>query len=101
MATPQEVLLGILEDLGANDFTEFKRFLQQQGPPAIPKSRLENADRMSTVDQMVQNYSRETINVTRMVLEKMNQSDLLEKLSNTISEPTQIQFTMQQDTNSV
>ncbi|XP_073348428.1 protein NLRC3-like [Pagrus major] len=94
MATPKQVLLGTLEDLGEDDFKKFKWLLQQEGVvegfTAIRKSRLENADRMDTVDQMVQTYCINTIKVTRMVLGEMNQNDLREKLSNTISEPTEI-----------
>ncbi|XP_073348679.1 protein NLRC3-like [Pagrus major] len=94
MATPEQVLWGTLEDLGEDDFKKFKWLLQQEGVlegfPAIRKSRLENADRMDTVDQMVQTYCINTIKVTRMVLGQMNQNDLREKLSNTISEPTEI-----------
>uniref|UniRef100_A0A671TXW0 Pyrin domain-containing protein n=1 Tax=Sparus aurata TaxID=8175 RepID=A0A671TXW0_SPAAU len=93
MATPKQVLFGTLEDLGKDDFKHFKWLLQQEeiveGFPAIPKCRLEKANRMDTVDQMVQTYSMNAIKVTRMVLGEMKQNDLLEKLSNTISEPTE------------
>uniref|UniRef100_A0A8C4FBQ9 Pyrin domain-containing protein n=1 Tax=Dicentrarchus labrax TaxID=13489 RepID=A0A8C4FBQ9_DICLA len=54
------ILLGSLEDLVAEEFKKFKWYLQQsevlEGFPAIPKGRLENADRVDTVDQMVQTY---------------------------------------------
>ncbi|XP_036942743.1 protein NLRC3-like isoform X2 [Acanthopagrus latus] len=94
MATPEQVLLGTLEDLGEDDFKKFKWLLLQEGVlegfPAIRKSRLENADRMDTVDQMVQTYCINTIKVTRMVLREINQNILMEKLSNTISEPIEI-----------
>ncbi|XP_059211869.1 NLR family CARD domain-containing protein 3-like [Centropristis striata] len=94
MATPQGVLLGILKDLGAEDFKEFKWFLQQQGEleglPAIPKSQLEDVDRTTTVDQMFQTYSINTMQVTRTVLVKINQNELEKKLSNTSFEPEEI-----------
>ncbi|XP_042265081.1 NACHT, LRR and PYD domains-containing protein 3-like [Thunnus maccoyii] len=94
MATPKEMILETLEDLGAEDFKMFKWYLQQQGVlegfRAIRKSQLENADRMDTVDQMVQNYCINTIKVTRMVLVKINQNSLLENLSNTVYEPAEI-----------
>ncbi|XP_059211873.1 NACHT, LRR and PYD domains-containing protein 3-like [Centropristis striata] len=87
MVTPRGVLLGILKGLGAEDFKEFKWFLQQQGEleglPEIPKSQLEDADRMETVDEMFQTYSINTMQVTRTVLEKINQNELVKKLSNT------------------
>lgn len=92
MVTPKEVLLGTLEDLGDEDFKKFKWFLQQSefldDFSVIRKSRLENADRVDTVDQMVQTYCINTIKVTRMVLGKLNRNDLVDNLSNSISEPT-------------
>ncbi|XP_059212076.1 NLR family CARD domain-containing protein 3-like [Centropristis striata] len=94
MVTPQEVLFRTLEDLGAEDFKKFKWFLQQQGVleglPAIPKSRLEDADRTTTIDQMFQTYSINTMQVTRTVLVKINQNELVKKLSNTSFEPEEI-----------
>lgn len=97
MMTPKEVLLGTLEDLEDTDFKKFKWLLQQpevlDGFPAIPRSRLENADRVDTVDQMVQTYSINTIKVARKALGKINQNDLVRNLSNTISEPTGRSFT--------
>ena len=93
MATPTEILLECLEDLGEDDFDKFKWYLCQRGVledfKAIPKSRLEKANRMDTVDLMVENYGiNNTIKVTRMILEKINQNDLLERLPQTISEPS-------------
>ncbi|XP_071400977.1 NLR family CARD domain-containing protein 3-like [Centroberyx affinis] len=80
MATPVELLLKTLEDLGDEDFKSFKWFLQQadilEGSPAIPKSRLEKADRQDTVDQMVQTYSENFLEVTKKVLMKINRNDL-------------------------
>ena len=91
METPQEVVLGTLEDLGAEDFEKFKWHLQQKGAiedfPAIRKSKLENVNRVKTVDQMFLTYSMNTIKVTRIVLVKMNQNELVKNLSNTVSEP--------------
>ncbi|XP_039667388.1 uncharacterized protein LOC120565565 [Perca fluviatilis] len=88
--TPQEVVLGILEDLGTDDFEKFKWFLQQKGTledfPAIPKCKLENVNRRITVDMMFQTYSINTINVTRIVLVKINQNELVKTLSNIIYE---------------
>ncbi|XP_039632693.1 NACHT, LRR and PYD domains-containing protein 3-like [Perca fluviatilis] len=94
MATPQEVVLRTLEDLGAEDFQTFQWYLQLngwlEGFPAIAKSKLENVNRVKTVDLMFSTYSMNTINVTRIVLVKMNQNDLVKNLSNTISEPADI-----------
>uniref|UniRef100_A0A671U068 Pyrin domain-containing protein n=1 Tax=Sparus aurata TaxID=8175 RepID=A0A671U068_SPAAU len=90
MATPKKIIFTTLENLGDEDFQKFKWHLQGalEGFPAIPKCRLDKANREDTVDQMVQTYCINTIKVTRMVLGAINQNDLLEKLSNTISEPT-------------
>ncbi|XP_074472433.1 NACHT, LRR and PYD domains-containing protein 3-like [Sebastes fasciatus] len=92
METPKEALLRTLKDLGGEDFREFKWYLQDpEGFPAIPKSELETAERVVTVDQMFLTYSINTINVTKIVLVKMNQNDLVEKLSKKqFSEPAEI-----------
>ena len=90
MATPKQIIFRTLENLGDEDFQKFKWHLQGalEGFPAIPKCRLEKANRMDTVDQMVQTYCINTIKVTRMVLGEINQNDLRDQLSNTISEPS-------------
>ncbi|XP_068581968.1 NLR family CARD domain-containing protein 3-like [Cebidichthys violaceus] len=93
METPIVVFKRTLEDLGADQFKEFKWYLKEVvlgGFPAIPFSRLENADRMDTVDQMVKNYSINTIEVIRNVLKEINRNDLVEKLPKTIPEPEEI-----------
>ncbi|XP_062286954.1 NACHT, LRR and PYD domains-containing protein 3-like [Scomber scombrus] len=93
MATPKELLLETLEDLRAEDFKKFKWYLQEkmlEGFRTIRRCRLENADRMDTVDQMFQNYCIYTIKVARMVLEKTNHNDLVENLSSPAFEPTEI-----------
>ena len=90
MATLKREILRTLEDLEEDDFKKFKWHLQGvlEGFPVIPKCRLEKANRMETVDQMMQTYRKNTIKVTRMVLREINQNVLWEKLSN-ISEPTE------------
>ncbi|XP_039669397.1 NLR family CARD domain-containing protein 3-like isoform X1 [Perca fluviatilis] len=94
MKTPKEVVLGILESLGTDDFEKFKWYLQQEGAledlPAIPISKLENVNREKTVDQMFSTYSMNIINVTKKVLVKINQNELVKKLSNIISERAEI-----------
>lgn len=91
METHKKVLLQTLEKLNAEDFKKFKWYLPQKGLlegfPTLPKSQLEKADRMDTVDHMVQIYSINTIEVARRVLVLMNQNDLVKNLSNTISVP--------------
>eukprot|EP00064_Thunnus_orientalis_P019512 superscaffoldBa00004912_g19634 len=92
MATLKKVLLECLEDLGSEDFKQFKWYLCQRGIlegfKAIPKCRLENADRMDTVDKMIKSYCINAIKVTKIILGKINKNDLVEHLSHTISEPT-------------
>ncbi|XP_028446057.1 NLR family CARD domain-containing protein 3-like [Perca flavescens] len=97
LETPQEVLLRILEDLGADDFEKFKWYLQGvlKDFPAIPRSKLENVTRENTVDMMFQTYRMNTINVTRIVLVKINQNVLVENLSHIISGPADILATCQ------
>lgn len=92
MTTCSVDLLRTLEDLGDEDFKKFKWYLYQKEAledfPAIPKCRLENADRPETVTQLVQTYCRNTCKVAKMVLEKMDKNDLVENFSDTISKPT-------------
>ncbi|XP_071399643.1 NACHT, LRR and PYD domains-containing protein 12-like [Centroberyx affinis] len=90
MATHTELILGTLEDLGDEELKSFKWFLQQadilEGFPAIPKSRLEKADRQDTVDQMVQTYSAPgALEITVEVLKKINRNDLVQRFSKTSS----------------
>uniref|UniRef100_A0A667XWD8 Pyrin domain-containing protein n=1 Tax=Myripristis murdjan TaxID=586833 RepID=A0A667XWD8_9TELE len=84
MATLKEQLLGVLEDLGKEDLNKFKWFLKDaeimSPSPAIPKSKLEKANRLVTVDLMVQIYGKNTVEVTKKVLSKMNKNDLVQRL---------------------
>ena len=92
MGTPKLIILEVLEQLEEANFWKFKWLLQEIDKPEdvrpIPKSRLEFADRMHTVDLMVQTYSENVITVTRKILEKIPRKDLVEKLSDNNSEPT-------------
>ncbi|XP_029923366.1 protein NLRC3-like [Myripristis murdjan] len=85
MATPVVLLFRVLEDLGDKELKSFKWFLQQPGIlndlPAIPKSRLETADRQDTLDEMVKTYSEYTVEVTKMVLTQINKNDLVLQLA--------------------
>uniref|UniRef100_A0A3Q1GAT6 Pyrin domain-containing protein n=1 Tax=Acanthochromis polyacanthus TaxID=80966 RepID=A0A3Q1GAT6_9TELE len=93
MTTPKEILLRTLEELGKEEFDKFKWYLNQEGVledfKSIPKSRLEDANRVNTVDQMVQiNGTTNAIKVTEKVLMKMNKIELVRKISRTIKECT-------------
>ncbi|KAF3850372.1 hypothetical protein F7725_020091 [Dissostichus mawsoni] len=92
METPREVLLGTLESLGKKELKKFKWCLEGKflGFPGIPKSELEKADQMDTVDLMLLYYDINTIKVTREVLKKIPRNDLEEKLSETSSDPKAI-----------
>uniref|UniRef100_A0A668A394 Pyrin domain-containing protein n=1 Tax=Myripristis murdjan TaxID=586833 RepID=A0A668A394_9TELE len=89
MATPKEQLLSVLKALADKDLKEFQWFLQDAEMmkpfPAIPKCDLETADRLDTVDLMVQTYDEDNVEVTRKVLSKMNKNDLVQHLSGTSS----------------
>lgn len=85
MAAPFE-LLGILEDLADGEFKKFKWFLQQaevlDGFAAIPKSQLDNADRMDTVDEIVDTHNKNAVEVIIRALKLIKKNDLVERLSN-------------------
>ncbi|XP_050934699.1 NACHT, LRR and PYD domains-containing protein 3-like isoform X1 [Lates calcarifer] len=71
-------LLGTLEDLGDVELERFQWFLQDQelldGFQAIKKFKLENANRLRTVDVMVETYTTENVmKVAELVLKKMKE----------------------------
>ncbi|XP_071328348.1 NACHT, LRR and PYD domains-containing protein 3-like [Trachinotus anak] len=81
-----QVLLDVLDDLRNDEFQKFKWHLQQgigsEGHPAIPKGKLEDAERWRTVDLMEQTYTTpEAVEVTRRILKKINRNDLVLHLS--------------------
>ncbi|XP_051798253.1 NLR family CARD domain-containing protein 3-like [Acanthochromis polyacanthus] len=95
MTTPKEILLESLEELGKEEFDKFKWYLNQEGVledfKSIPKSRLEEANRVNSVDQMVQIYgTTNAIKVTKKVLIKMDKIELVRKISGTIKTPKEI-----------
>ncbi|XP_069381218.1 NACHT, LRR and PYD domains-containing protein 12-like [Paralichthys olivaceus] len=85
MAAVTELLLETLEDLAHEELKIFKWFLQQaeilEGFPAIPKSHLEKADRLDTLDLIVHTYNEHSMEVTMKVLTKINRNDLVQRLS--------------------
>nr|XP_046272147.1 NACHT, LRR and PYD domains-containing protein 12-like isoform X2 [Scatophagus argus] len=86
MTTVKELLLETLDDLGDEELKISKWFLQQaeilEGFPAIPKSQLEKADRLDTLDLIVQTYKEQCVEVTKMVLTKISRNDLVQSLAN-------------------
>ncbi|XP_032363660.1 E3 ubiquitin-protein ligase TRIM21 isoform X3 [Etheostoma spectabile] len=84
-------LFNTLEDLGGDEFMKFKWYLQQdllEGYQSIKVSKLENAERLDTVDVMVNTYQLDGARkVTKKVLEMMNRKDLVQSLPDTSSGP--------------
>ncbi|XP_024864146.1 NACHT, LRR and PYD domains-containing protein 3 [Kryptolebias marmoratus] len=92
----EELVLKALKDLEDKEFKEFKWFLQKSDVlgclPVIPKSKIKNADRTDTVDQMLQTYCENTLEVTKMVLRKLERNDLVKILAGLNSEPVSESF---------
>ncbi|XP_030640491.1 NACHT, LRR and PYD domains-containing protein 12-like [Chanos chanos] len=85
-AVPQ-ILLVILEELERAELKRFQWYLTTEnaleGFSHIPKSQLENADVQDTVDKMVERYKpRGAVDITLIILKKMEQNNLAEKLEN-------------------
>ena len=86
-------LLKILKDLKIEEFKEFKwhledrDFMKNYDYKSIAAADLENADRMETVDLMVNNYELHgAVKVTKEVLKEIPRMDLLQNLSASSSE---------------
>uniref|UniRef100_A0A673AUG1 CARD domain-containing protein n=1 Tax=Sphaeramia orbicularis TaxID=375764 RepID=A0A673AUG1_9TELE len=88
--TPEESkkmnLLSVLEELKDEDFKLFKRRLYED--PTFRWSRLEKTERTDVVDLMMDVYggSRSRI-TTRAVLDHMNRTDLVQRLTEIYSQP--------------
>ncbi|XP_045072217.1 uncharacterized protein LOC123481042 [Coregonus clupeaformis] len=83
------LLLGTLAELVSEQLETFQWHLSQgvEDFPSIPKSQLENATRLATVDMMVQRYLDDgTVKITLEILREMGQNklaiELKEKLTN-------------------
>ncbi|XP_042360431.1 protein NLRC3-like isoform X2 [Plectropomus leopardus] len=94
MAAVTQLLLDTLDDLGEDELKTFKWVLQHadilEDFPAIPKSRVEKADKLDTLDLIVQTYNDQSVEVTKKVLTKINRYDLVQSLSHISSGPKQI-----------
>ncbi|KAK2832790.1 hypothetical protein Q5P01_016679 [Channa striata] len=86
MAAVRELLLETLLDLGDEELKTFKWVLQHAEMltdlPAIPKWPLEKADRIDTLDLIVQTYNERSVEVIKKVLTKINRNDLVQVVSN-------------------
>lgn len=85
----EEKLWRTLQRLNKDQFQNFKWFLKKRvldGLSGIPEAQLEGANRLETVDLMVQRYlGSGALEVTLVVLEKISRNDLvtdLKKASN-------------------
>ncbi|XP_045921227.1 NACHT, LRR and PYD domains-containing protein 12-like [Micropterus dolomieu] len=88
----EEVLLNTLKDLSEEEFKEFRWYLDHSNilevSSKITKSVLEKADRLKTVDLMVNKYKPHgALEVTKKVLEKISRNDLVQSLPDTSSGP--------------
>ncbi|XP_060905989.1 uncharacterized protein LOC132983621 [Labrus mixtus] len=82
-------LLETLEELGSGDLEKFKHALlytkMKKGLPKIPRDQVETADKDEIVKLMVEIYGQRCVEVTKDVLERMNRTDLVGKLSESSS----------------
>ena len=86
METLPELILETLEDLGKEDFEKFQWFLQQplnlEGLQPIPKSLLEDANRLKTADLIMQRFPNKEPQVMIHVLKTIDMNDLVERFLN-------------------
>ncbi|XP_067430237.1 uncharacterized protein [Thunnus thynnus] len=86
----KEELLKTLQELGDDEFRNFKWHLEEldilEGYSLIPICHLEKADRLDTVNKIVQTYNHQPVEVVKKILKKINRNDLVEKLSAHVEE---------------
>ncbi|XP_039892016.1 pyrin-like isoform X1 [Simochromis diagramma] len=102
MTSTKEALWRTLERLTAEQFKNFKWFLKEgdmeNGFPAIAEARLEGADRLDTIDLMVQKYHCPgAVQKTMKILRKINRNDLVQDLSNQSNEDHKISSALPRD----
>ncbi|XP_013994834.1 NACHT, LRR and PYD domains-containing protein 3 [Salmo salar] len=87
-----ERLLAILQQLSSEELKSFQWYLKQRvsgGSSPIPVSRLENAKREDTVDQMVHTYREAgALEMTHHILRKIKRNDLAVPMSGTEHQAT-------------
>ncbi|KAL0150986.1 hypothetical protein M9458_053713 [Cirrhinus mrigala] len=82
MASVEELLLNSLEKLKNDHLKKFQWHLKNDHE-CIPKYEMENADRLKTVDKMVECFEpEEAVKIMVGILRKMNQKKLAEQLEN-------------------
>ncbi|XP_075962778.1 uncharacterized protein LOC142965629 isoform X3 [Anarhichas minor] len=92
MMTVKELLLETLNDLSSEELKKFKWLLQfnflHWGLPQISWIQLDTAHRTNDlVDVMMEIWNQQSVEVTKEVLMDMNRTDLVQRLSETSSEP--------------
>ncbi|XP_067456885.1 golgin subfamily A member 4-like isoform X3 [Thunnus thynnus] len=89
MTPVKEKLLETLKELRFWEFLQFKEVLQElqmKEFPRIPRVRIEMAqNKVDLVELMVEICGQQSVEVTREVLKKMNKTDLVQRLSDTLS----------------
>ncbi|XP_037642068.1 uncharacterized protein LOC119497756 isoform X2 [Sebastes umbrosus] len=85
IAAVRYLLLETLKHLSYEEIWKFNEFLQsivsQKNLPDISLMFSFTSDRAETVDQLVQTYGQQSVELTREVLQKMNKTDLMQRLS--------------------
>ncbi|XP_039530244.1 NACHT, LRR and PYD domains-containing protein 3-like [Pimephales promelas] len=82
MASVKEQLLNSLENLTEDHLKKFQWTLENNHK-CISKSEMENADRLKTVDKMVECFGpEEAVKITVEILRKITRNDLAEQLEN-------------------
>ncbi len=80
MASVKELLLNSLKELEESDLKEFQWHLKDK---YLPKSGIEKADILKTVDKMVAHFKEQkAVNITVEILRKLNQNSVVEQLEN-------------------
>ena len=86
METLDERILKTLEALREEQFKKFQWYLQKplnlEGLQPLPKSLLENASMLKTVDLIMQSYPSKEPQVMICVLRKIKRNDLVERFLN-------------------
>ncbi|XP_075785252.1 apoptosis-associated speck-like protein containing a CARD [Pelodiscus sinensis] len=88
--TLKDTLQEVLDELGKEDFERFKVKLNNLtqvplGCNKIPKGKLEEANRMAVCDLIINYYTNSwALDVTKNVLQGINQNDLAAKLQNVV-----------------
>uniref|UniRef100_A0A7N4P9G6 Pyrin domain-containing protein n=1 Tax=Sarcophilus harrisii TaxID=9305 RepID=A0A7N4P9G6_SARHA len=86
--TPRNILMNILEDLIEEELKKFK--FQLEDPPLkdfgpLPRSQLHSAQPVDLAELLIRHYGvNYAVEVTKAVLEIINQRDLVEKLEQAI-----------------